>query len=354
MKMQSYKIKNRKLEIGRIVFFFSILAIMGFILFKLPRLSLPFILSYVLFLILDPLVMKLKKLRMRSTLAVCLVMLGFVFLAAYPIFKVVPLINEESNNLQIYIPKVEGYISANYQKFSSFLKSKYDFNLDQQYLHNMIDSISSKSEELILNIPSIMALFLEITFIVPLFLFFMLKDKRQLKHLVLGVCPNKIFERFYFLFYELNKNIGDYIFAKIVEAFIVGLMITLGLIVLDVKFALILGVVAGITNIIPYLGPLLGIVPALVVAFIEYGPSSTTGAILLIYLIANAIDLALVFPILVSKIVDLHPVLVVVSVILGSQYLGLAGMIVSIPLAAAAKLLVTEIYQEFYGARLKN
>lgn len=354
MKMQSYKLKNRKLEIGRILFFFSILAIVGFILFKLPRLSLPFVLSYVLFLILDPLVMKLKKMKVRSTVAVSIVMLGFVFLAAYPIFKVIPLINEESNNLQIYIPKVEEFISANYQKLTEFLKKKYDINLDQQYLLNMTNTVSSKSKELILNIPSMMAIFLEIVFIVPLFLFFMLKDKRQLKHMVLGICPNKIFERFYFLFYELNKNIGDYIFAKIVEAFIVGSMITIGLLVLDVKFSLILGVIAGVTNIIPYLGPLLGLVPALVVAFIEYGPSSTTGGICLIYLIANAIDLALVFPILVSKIVDLHPVLVVVSVILGSQYLGLAGMIVSIPLAAAAKLLVTEIYQEFYGARLKN
>ncbi|MBT6326833.1 MAG: AI-2E family transporter, partial [Bdellovibrionales bacterium] len=64
--------------------------------------------------------------------------------------------------------------------------------------------------------------------------------------------------------------------------------------------------------------------------------------------IANIIDLALVFPILVSKIVDLHPVLVVISVIVGSQYLGMVGMIISIPAAVALKLIVTEFYREIY------
>ena len=62
----------------------------------------------------------------------------------------------------------------------------------------------------------------------------------------------------------------------------------------------------------------------------------------------NVIDIAIIFPILVSKIVDLHPVVVVMSVILGSQYFGLVGMIVSIPIAAAIKLIGVELYEEFY------
>jgi putative permease len=65
-------------------------------------------------------------------------------------------------------------------------------------------------------------------------------------------------------------------------------------------------------------------------------------------MIANAIDIALIFPILVSKIVDLHPVLVILSVILGSQLMGVTGMVVSIPIAASIKLIVEEVYLEFY------
>ena len=72
---------------------------------------------------------------------------------------------------------------------------------------------------------------------------------------------------------------------------------------------------------------------------------------MLLYIIANAIDIFFVFPILVSKIVDLHPVLVVISVILGSQYFGIVGMIVSIPMAAAIKLIIIEVYEETYQVR---
>jgi putative permease len=70
-------------------------------------------------------------------------------------------------------------------------------------------------------------------------------------------------------------------------------------------------------------------------------------------LIANIIDMGLVFPLLVSKIVDLHPIVVVASVILGSQYWGLVGMIVSIPLAAAVKLIFIELYREIYAENIK-
>ena len=90
-------------------------------------------------------------------------------------------------------------------------------------------------------------------------------------------------------------------------------------------------------------------VPALAWGIAEFGMSPTFGAILILYLVANTIDLAIVFPILVSKIVDLHPLVVVASVILGSQYLGIVGMVISIPLAASMKLVLLEIYFELYS-----
>ena len=146
---------------------------------------------------------------------------------------------------------------------------------------------------------------------------------------------------------------GGYIFAKFIEATIVGTIITMGLYILDIRFFLLLGLIAAVTNIIPYVGPLLGSAPGIVLVMAEYGMGPTTGGVVLLYLIANAIDIASVFPILVSKIVDLHPIIVVVSVILGSQYFGLVGMIISIPVAAAVKLIIHEIYSEVYSARFR-
>jgi putative permease len=173
-----------------------------------------------------------------------------------------------------------------------------------------------------------------------------------LKKLLLSFTPNSIFERFYYVSYAFNRQLGNYFFAKFVEAFIVGAIITTGLYVIGVKYAFLLGFLAGLTNIVPYLGPILGAVPALLFGTIEYGISSQTlGAIGLLFLIANIVDIFFVFPFLVSKIVNLHPMIVAISVIVGSHYMGITGMVISIPLVAAIKLIVTEIYNEIYTER---
>ena len=83
--------------------------------------------------------------------------------------------------------------------------------------------------------------------------------------------PNPIFERVYFLSSQFNKKIGDYIFAKVVEATILGVIIGTGLAIMELRFSLLLGVIAGVTNIIPYVGTVVGIIPGVIVALVEFG-----------------------------------------------------------------------------------
>jgi putative permease len=176
----------------------------------------------------------------------------------------------------------------------------------------------------------------------------MLKDGVRFRTIVLKITPNSFFERFYHLFSQLNRQFGDYLLAKFIEAAIVGVFITLGLLLAGIKFSLLFGFIAAITNIIPYIGPIIGAIPAIIWAFSEYGFGQESLVVVTIFLVANVIDLAIVFPILVSKIVDMHPIVVVLSVILGSQFMGVTGMIISIPVAAALKLFFVEIFNSLY------
>lgn len=149
-----------------------------------------------------------------------------------------------------------------------------------------------------------------------------------------------------------NRQLGDYFFAKFVEAVIVGGIITAGLLIMNVSNAVILGFVAGLTNIVPYVGPVLGVIPAIILTIGEYGMTSPEmGAVLVLYTVANAVDVFFVFPFLVSKIVNLHPMIVAISVVVGSHYAGITGMVISIPVVAAIKLIITEIYNEIYTER---
>lgn len=340
-------------EIARLIFFFSIFAFVFYGLGTMPRISVPLTIAYLVYLIVNPAIPTMMKFGMNRGMSISLLFIGLLFFSIYPIVKIVPTITNEVENLQYYIPKVERYVIDNYSKLKITVKDKTGYEIDDKYVNEGIKIARAGTTNFLLSMPTFIASLIEWIFLVPLFVFFMLKDARSFKRLILKLTPNTIFERFYQLTHQFNKQLGDYIFAKFVEASIVGIIITSGLLIMGVRFSLLLGIIAGITNIIPYVGPILGAVPAIILGTIEYGFGAQFGAICMLYLIANSVDIALVFPILVSKIVNLHPIVVVISVILGSQYLGIMGMVISIPLAAAAKLIILEIYNEIYPSRWK-
>ncbi|MBF0297289.1 MAG: AI-2E family transporter [Oligoflexia bacterium] len=333
----------------RLFFFFSIVVVILIFFLALPRLSIPLSFAYIIGLIIEQVVRPLMQIGFKRFQAFLLIGITIVFLLVYPLYKIIPSMESEMDNYHNYIPKVDKFIRVSYSKVTLKIKEKVGVQIQEKHLDNFLNYTSVESKNLLLQIPNFLASFFEWIFLVPLILFFLLKDGREFRFSFLKLVPNTIFERTYFLIYQFHKQLGNYIFAKFVEASIVGTITTVGLWCLDMKFSILLGGIAAITNIVPYVGPLLGIVPAVILASVEHGVfSSMTAAVAILFIVANVIDIAFVFPLLVSKIVDLHPLVVVISVILGSQYMGIVGMIVSIPVAAILKLIFAEIYKELY------
>ena len=341
-------------EWAKLTFFAFWFFILGVLFFTLPRLAIPIGVAYVLGLIIEPIIPQLMKLGVNRVIAIVVVFFGFLAITSFPVVKIVPIIKKETENFQYYIPKIERSISKSYLKLRNDIKVRTGIEIGDKGLRDVITYAKEATKEIIFNVPDILKSVLEWILLVPLFLFFYLKDSRTIKQTILRLTPNSIFERFYYLSHQFNKQLSDYIFAKFIEASIVGIIITSGLLIIGVRFSFLLGLIAAVTNIIPYVGPIFGAIPAIVLGLAEYGPGGVFGAMMILYIIANLIDLALVFPILVSKIVDLHPLLVVTSVILGSHFLGVIGMVISIPCVAALKLIFHEIYIEVYSTQQKK
>ncbi len=348
-------LSNRK-NISKIqlVFFIAILALFCSLVLALPRISIPLSLAYILSLALSPIVNMLMRFRLSKTQSILLIFIVLALLIGWPLFKLIPLLSAESHNLQTLIPRIEQYIIQQFQYLREFVRMRTGHEIGDAYVYQGLDELQSWSAAVFVKLPTYIANLIEWIFLVPFFTFFIIRDSDSFKRTLLSFTPNSIFERFYYVIHVFNLQLGDYFFAKFVEAIIVGGIITLGLLVLDVKYAVILGFVAGLTNIVPYVGPFLGVAPAVVLGMLEYGMTSPTmGAILTLYAIANVVDIFFVFPFLVSKIVNLHPMIVAVSVIVGSHYMGITGMVISIPMVAAIKLIITEIYNEIYTERSK-
>jgi putative permease len=283
-----------------------------------------------------------------------LIFFTFIILLILPFIKLIPIVKEESENLQYYVPKLERFVRIKYIEIQRYSENKIGISLGDNLIDDGILNIKEGFKSAIFQVPNYVASVLEWILLVPIFLFFLMKESHNLRRHMLQFVPNQIFERVYYLYSQFHKKLADYILAKFIEASIVGLIIGIGLVIMDVRFAVLLGILAAVTNIIPYVGPLLGTVPALILGMVEYGTGPTFFAIFMLYLIANLVDMALVFPILVSKIVNLHPVVVIVSVILGSQYFGVFGMVASIPLAAVIKLIFEQVYRELYPVQSRQ
>ncbi|AUO00037.1 AI-2E family transporter [Bacteriovorax stolpii] len=338
----------------QLIFFAVVILLFCTLVLALPRISIPISLAYILSLALTPIVNYLMRFHLSKTKATLIVFVVLSVLIGLPLFKVIPVLSMQTRDIQYNLPQIEQYVITQYEVVTAFIKAKTGHELADGYVFQTLSQLETWASEFVVKVPNYLATLLEWIFLVPFFTFFLIRDSDSFKKTLLSFTPNTIFERFYYVIHVFNRQLGDYFFAKFVEAVIVGGIITIGLLIMGINNAVILGFAAGITNIVPYVGPILGVIPAIILTMLEYGLTSPTmGAVLILYAVANAVDAFFVFPFLVSKIVNLHPMIVAISVIVGSHYAGITGMVISIPVVAAIKLIITEIYNEIYTERSK-
>lgn len=331
---------------------FSVIAILAgsvVILFAVNYLLISFVLAFVTNYLLAPIVDFLERKRLPRQTAILIPFIATAILIVFSIYKVVPLLNQQLGLLASQLPKYQSdlmnLISGTEQRFKVFFKL-YNINFSQ----TINDWIVGKTSQLSSAFPAIVSGSLTVVILTPFFAYFMLQDGRRLTRALISLVPNSIFEIGLDLQHQLNAQMGGFVRARFLEAAIVGAVVWLGLQITGFPYASLLGVFAGLTNLIPYLGPLIGAVPAILIALIsEDGMIASTMSLNLIiitsiYFFAQLVDIVVIIPFVVAKIVNLHPVTVVIVIIIGSQVMGILGMMISIPIASAMKL----VFQTFY------
>ncbi len=337
---------NRRKE--TVAFFLVFSMVVLFSLYFLKRLVVPFGVAFVFYLILKPILQQCRSKSVYHTIFISLIFLVAFLIVLYAFTSSLPYISGEFAKLQDYVPRIEEYLRSRYSYVTGFIERKFNYELDFNPVDTAILYLQQTLKLVIIKLPYFLSTAMEWFFMVPIFLLFIIKDGFMFKKQLLKVVPNSWAENFYHLINQFTNKFGDYIFAKFIEASLVGIVITSGLVAIDYPLAFILGLIAALTNVFPYIGPFLGYVPALIVGLVDQNPNTTLGALSVLYLVANLIDIFIVFPLLVSKIVNLHPLVVILSVIIGSGVAGFLGMVVSIPVAAIVKLTFTEVYEAIY------
>jgi predicted PurR-regulated permease PerM len=143
---------------------------------------------------------------------------------------------------------------------------------------------------------------------------------------------------------RMEKDLVGYLRGWILDSIIIGLLSVVGYMIIGVDYPFFIGAVAGVANLVPYLGPIVGAVPAFLVTLTQYGDFQMALPIVVLTFAIQMIDNTIVQPICFSKTVDMHPVTVIFVLLIGNTLMGVAGMILAIPLATILKATAVETY----------
>ncbi|MFC2085228.1 AI-2E family transporter, partial [Bacteroidota bacterium] len=239
-------------------------------------------------------------------------------------------------------------IEEDIQNYLPFLDSKeFASKLEEFFSGLLIESVDSLSK-IVTSLVSIAA----IVVIVPFMTFFILKDKSRIIKGIVNIVPNRYFEFSFWVINQISIQLGRFVRGWIFDAFLVGFMSAVGLTILGIQNSVTIGFVAGVGHLIPYFGPIIGGLPAIIISLIQFGNFSMLPAIVVMFLIIYTLDNGYIQPHIFSKSTDLHPLLIIILILIGSHLLGILGMLLAVPAATVIKTAAKEIYYGYKNYKI--
>jgi len=295
----------------------------------------PILTSIVIAYMLEAVVVVQVRYRVPRLVAVIIVCLLFIMVLAFLILGLVPVLSSQVTQLVQELPI---QIDKGQQALLR-LPELYPQLVSEAQVNDIINLIREQLGKLgprffSISVSSIPVLFALIIYLilVPLLVFFFLKDKTVIVNWFSMRLPKerglatRVWE-------EMDQQIGNYVRGKFTEIFIVGGVTYIVFVVMGLNYAMLLGVLVGISVIIPYIGAVVVTVPVAMIAFFQWGWSADFAYLLLGYGIVQAIDGNILVPLLFSEAVNLHPVAIIVAVLVFGGMWGLWGVFFAIPLA---------------------
>lgn len=250
--------------------------------------------------------------------------------------------------------KIEERIIAYYQEVSKLpFPTEEEEEITEEIKSSFLTAPNPQSDSKIAKFVSALSNWI----VLPFVFLFLLLDEGEIKKAFIGVLPNRYFEMSLTIFDNVDTAIGNYLRGTLMQCSLVGIGFIVGLSIIGFEFqaAVLIGVLAGIANAIPFLGPVLGLGIGFVYAMIvdginPYIPFISIDPIIgvvIVVVAVQALDNAIFQPLVLGKAVNLHPLVVVLGVTGGSILFGFAGMLLAIPTIVVFKVIISTIYKQF-------
>lgn len=317
-----------------LIFGFALIAFMGDVLT-------PVIAAVVIAYVLEGVVKKLCKFKVPHLLAVSLVVVGFVVLLLILMLGLSPLISKQLAQFFLEVPNM----LTRGQSLLISLPKDYPF-ISELQIQDMVSHVNSEIASIgqlmvSRSLSSVVNLFTVMVYmvVVPLLVFFFLKDKESIIQWLCRFLPKedglatKVWR-------DVDVKIGSYIRGKLLEVVIVGIATYIPLKIFDLQYAALLSLFVGLSVIIPYVGAVAVTIPVALIAYFQFGPGSEFLYIMLAYLIVQFLDGNILVPLLFSEVVNMHPSAIIMAVLFFGGLWGVWGVFFAIPLATLIQAVI--------------
>ena len=179
--------------------------------------------------------------------------------------------------------------------------------------------------------------------LVPIFTVMLIKDRKNLFKRFFDFVPNRYFEVVMSMAYDINKSIENFVSAKVVQSLIVGGVCSIGFLLIGVKFPLTFGFLAGLLNIVPYIGPVIGAAPPVIISYLLIDTRTAILA-LTVVILGQLVDNLFTQPVLLPRLVKEHPLVVILVTLIGAELFGAVGLVLALVIFSVVKIILVKSY----------
>ena len=347
-KITMNQAQSRFIKVSLFVIFF------GIFIYAIHPILMPFIFGALIAYLGDPLVDKLEKFGFPRTLAVLVVFAFFLAIMIFMILLVLPPLISEfetfasavpgiyASIVNDWIPNVRSYIRLNGGPIGDIdWPSRVSENWGT--LGQVTTSLAQKFADSSIGFVG----FLANLVLIPVVGFYLLRDWDIIIVNVLELTPSTWRQRVEVLMNESDEAISAFIRGQLLVMLALGMIYSLGLSLLGIQMALVLGVTAGLASIIPYLGFVVGVTIASFAGYYQYHDWEMIGLVWMVFIFGQVLESVFLTPVLIGDKIGLHPVIVIFSLMAGGVIAGFVGLLVAIPIAAILMVFLRHLISEY-------
>ena len=322
---------------------FTIIAIL-FIVFvsKIQDIAIMFFASFVIACSLDPLVEKLSVKHGRQKSAT-IVLTSFVILVCAFIVPLIALVGYEIRNFAETFPQYLAGIK-DFIRTTPYLANTDFSNIDFGGVISSASDVTSNIVNETINIGKNVGSAFVYLIVSIIIIYYFMADRETIEKTFLKLFPSEMRERADEIMNSISQKVGGYVVAQITTMASVGIIMAIGLALLKIDYAILLGVITSVFDIIPVVGPAIALIICLIAAY-KAGPVVML-LVLLVFCIAQLCENNFVRPYVFGKFLDLHPLIIYLFLFIAAKYMGVIGVIFAPAIAATVVVLIEELYMK--------